>query len=200
MKRFLPIATAAAALVLSACVDTTGISAELKRTSHPSTDPAAIVKVVEFADLQCPACKSAHTAIVKPVIEKYGKKIRYDFMHFPLRTIHPFALSAAEASECAADQGKFWEFVDLDFQNQEKLNKLVLSEWARTLGLDMDLFTRCLDSGIKRDAILEEYNKAKGVGVTGTPTFFVNGQKVESSAAAIGAAIDAALAAPGQQL
>lgn len=200
MKRFLPLVTVAAALALSACVDTTGLSGDLKRTAHPLSDPNATVTVAEFADLQCPACKAAHTQIVKPVLEKYGKKIRYDFMHFPLRTIHPYALTAAEAAECAADQGKFWEFLDVNFENQDKLNKLVVLDWAQQLGLDMEVYTRCVQSGIKRDAILEEYNKAKGVGVTGTPTFFVNGQRVESNPASIGAAIDAALAAPAQQL
>lgn len=200
MKRFLPLIAATAAIALAACVDTTGLSSELKRVSHPSTNPNASVIVAEFADLQCPACRSAQDQIVKPMLEKYGTKIRYDFMHFPLRGIHPYALSAAEASECAADQGKFWEFIDLDFTNQDKLTTGQLSVWAKDLGLDMDLFDRCLKSNIKRSAILAEYNKAKGVGVTGTPTFFVRGQRVESNLAAISAAIDAALANPGQKL
>jgi protein-disulfide isomerase len=200
MKRLLPIILSASAVLLTACTDTTGISAESSRTVHPSTNPGAIVKVVEFADLQCPACRGAHASIVKPLIEKYGMKIRYDFMHFPLQTLHPYALKAAEAAECAADQKKFWEFIDHNYTNQEKLNKDVLKDWAQELGLDVDLFGRCLDSGIKRDGILDEYQKGKGVGVAGTPTFYVNGQKVESGLAEISAAIDTALANPGQKL
>jgi protein-disulfide isomerase len=200
MKRLLPLIASASAVLLTACVDTTGISAESSRTAHPSTSPAAIVTVAEFADLQCPACRSAHESIVKPLIEKYGTKIRYDFMHFPLQTLHPYALRAAEASECAADQKKFWEFIDMNYTNQEKLNQDALAEWAQQLGLDMDLFGRCTDSHIKRDAILDEYQKGKDVGVSGTPTFFVNGKKVDSGLAELSAAIDAALANPGQKL
>ena len=200
MKRLLPIIVSVSALALAACVDTTGLSDTLSRTAHPNTDPNAAVQVAEFADLQCPACRAAHDQIVKPLIAKYGKKIRYDFMHFPLRTMHPYALSAAEASECAADQGKFWEFVDLNYANQDKLNKDVFAEWGQQLGLEADTFDRCIRSGIKRDAILEEYEQGKQVGVAGTPTFYVNGQKVESGMEELSKAIDAALASPTQRL
>jgi protein-disulfide isomerase len=199
MKRLLPLIASVSAVVLAACTDTTGLSSELKRTAHPSTDPGAIVQVVEFADLQCPACRAAHEQVVKPLVAKYGKKIRYDFMHFPLR-MHPYALLAAQASECAADQGKFWEYVDVNYANQDKMSKDIIREWAQSIGVDMALFDRCLDSGIKEDAIVEEYEKGQGVGVSGTPTFFVNGKKVESGLSEISAAIDAALAQPGQKL
>jgi len=198
MKRLLPLLAFSLALV--ACTDTTGISESLKRTAHPATDPNATVHVAEFADLQCPACRGAHETIVKPLIAKYGKKIRYDFMHFPLQTLHRYALEAAQASECAADQGKFWEFVDIDYTNQDELNSETLKRWAKDLGLATDLFDRCLDSGIKRKAILDEYNKGKDAGVNGTPTFFVNGQRVESGLTELSTAIDAALKAPGQKL
>jgi protein-disulfide isomerase len=200
MKRFLPIIVSASALALAACVDTTGLSESLSRNAHPNTDPNAVVQVAEFADFQCPACRAAHEQIVKPIIAKYGKKIRYDFMHFPLRSIHPYALSAAEASECAADQGKFWEFVDINYANQDKLNKDVFADWGKQLGLDVDTFDRCIRSGIKRDAILAEYEQGKEVGVAGTPTFYVNGKRVESGVEELSAAIDAALASPTQKL
>lgn len=200
MKRLLPLVAVSSLFLLSACVDTTGISADSSRVSHPSTNPSAAVRVAEFADLQCPACKAAHTNVVQPILEKYGMRIRYDFVHFPLRTIHPNALTAAEASECAADQGKFWEFVDLNFANQNTLSADSVKQWAQQLGLDMDLFNRCLDSGIKRDGILAEYDQGKTAGVTGTPSFFVNGVRVESSVSALSEAIDAALAQPGQRL
>ncbi len=199
MRRFI-LASLSFAFLAACGVDTTGLSAELKRTSHPGTDANATVQVVEFADLQCPACKAAHETITTPLVAKYGTKIRLDFMHFPLQALHPYALAAAQASECSADQGKFWEFLDVNYMNQKDLNTANLTKWAQSLGLDMDLFDRCLRSGIKKDAILDEYKKGQGVNVRGTPTFFVNGQQVESSAAAIGAAIDAALANPGQKL
>ena len=199
MKRLLLLASLSIALV--ACgKDTTGLSASSKRMANPKTDPNAAVQVVEFGDLQCPACKSAYQGIVTPLIEKYGKKIRFDFLHFPLQTLHQYALKAAEASECAADQGKFWEFLDTDYVNQEKLNTDMLSQWAKDLGLDTNLFGRCLSSGIKKDEILAEYKKGQGVGVNGTPTFFVNGKKVDAGLAELSAAIDASLANPGQKL
>lgn len=193
MKKFSSLLPALAlVLTLTACVDTTGISAESSRTPHPSTEANATVTVTEYGDLQCPSCKAAQDLVVKPLIAKYGKQIRFEYAHFPLQTLHPYAMIAAEASECAADQGKFWEFIDLVFTNQASLSRDAIQGWAQELSLDMDLFGRCLDSHIKRPAILEEYNEGRDRGVGGTPTFFVNGTKVESTLDAISAAVDQA--------
>jgi protein-disulfide isomerase len=201
MKRLLPLIASASFILVACGVDTTGLSAKSSRTAHPETSANAAVQVVEFGDLQCPACKGAHETVVKPLIAKYGKQIRYDYMHFPLQTLHPYALIAAQASECAADQGKFWQFVDTDYTNQDQLNRDIVKQWAKDIGVgDQALFERCLDSGIKKDEILEEYQKGKDVGVQGTPTFFVNGKKVESGLSELSAAIDAALKAPAQKL
>ena len=203
MKQLTTLLASVSFLTLAACVDTTGLSATSSRTAHPNTDPNAAVTVVEFADLQCPACQSAHEQIVKPLIAKYGTRIRYDFMHFPIQTLHPYALIAAQASECAADQGKFWEFLDLNYQNQDQLNKTVIYTWAQTLGLDSNLFSRCVKSGIKKDGIIDEYQNAKTLGVTGTPTFFVNGVKIPSeqtSLTGISTVIDQALQTATQRL
>lgn len=194
------ILTLVLSLALTACVDTTGISADSSKTPHPSTDANASVTVTEYGDLQCPSCKAAQDLVVKPLIAKYGKQIRFQFSQFPLSAIHPYALIAAEASECAADQGKFWEYVDMTFANQTSLSAASLSKWAVDLGLDMDLFTRCTKSHIKRSGILTEYRNGQQLGVGGTPTFFVNGKKVESTVAAISAAIDAAKAGVGSRL
>jgi hypothetical protein len=98
--------------LLAACVDTTGLTSTIHTDVHPSTSQNALVTVTEYADLQCPACRSAHATLVQPLIAKYGTKIAYDYRHFPLTSIHRYAMEAAEASECAADQGKFWEFMD----------------------------------------------------------------------------------------
>lgn len=197
-KRLLLTAVSAALLV--GCVDTTGLSETSSKGPHPKTNANAAVVVAEYADFQCPACRAAQTAIVAPLIEQMGSKIRYEFHHFPIRSLHRYALEAAEASECMADQGKFWEFTDLDYAKQEDLNSDELLVWAKDLGADMDTFERCIDSGIKRDTVLAEYEAAKALGVTGTPTFFVNGQRVESDLEAIKAAIDAASKGTMQQL
>lgn len=187
-------------LTLVACVDTTGLSAESAKTQHPSTDANAIVTLTEYGDLQCPACRSAYTLLDQPIVQKYGKKIRFEFKHFPLTSIHQYALAAAEASECAADQGKFWEFIDLTYTEQEKLNNDQLDVWGKQLGLDMDLFDRCRKSHIKRDVIMAEYDAGKALGVNGTPSFFVNGERVESTTEAITAAIDSQLGSAATRL
>jgi len=197
-KRLLPLF---AVLALSACVDTTGLSGDTSRTPHPGSNPNAAVVVQEWADLQCPACRSAHEIIVKPLMETQGSRIRYEFKQFPLVSIHRYALDAAEASECAADQGKFWEFIDLDYTEQEKLTKDIFEDWGKTIGIaDIALFNRCIDSHIKRDMILDEYEAGRALGVQGTPTFFVNGQKVDSTLEAITTAIDTAIGAGANML
>jgi len=164
-------------LILSACINKEGLSAE--STKPPTGNANSSILVEEFADLQCPACRGAHTQIVQPLLTKYGQNIRYEFRHFPLSQIHAFAQEAAEASECAADQGKFWEFVNDTYENQELLSRDDIITRAEKIGVsDMDLFRRCVQSRIKRDAVLNEYKDGHGRGVRGTPTFFVSGERV----------------------
>lgn len=198
MKYSLPLSLSL--LLLVACVDKTGLSADSTKIPHPKTNANAVAVVTEYGDFQCPACKSAYTLIDKPLVEKYGTQIRFDFMHFPLTSIHQHAMEAAEASECAADQGKFWEFVDLDYTNQDQLSSSAIDDWGKQLGLDMDLFKRCRASHIKRKAILAEYDAGTKLGVNGTPTFFVNGVKVPSTMGDISAEIDKALGSAGKNL
>jgi protein-disulfide isomerase len=187
-------------LALTACVDTTGLSAESSKTVHPATDANAIVTLTEYADLQCPACRAAFAQLTEPLVAKYGKQIRFEFKHFPLTSIHRYAMESAEAAECAADQGKFWELVGLIYTEQEKLTSAQLDVWGEQLKLDMDLYGRCRDSHIKRDVIMEEYDAGKALGVSGTPTFFVNGERVGSSTEELVGAIDAVLGSPGMRL
>lgn len=163
-------------------------------SSRPSKGNAnATVVVEEYADLQCPACAAAHTQVTAPLLEKYSKDIRFEFNHFPLRSIHRFALDAAEMSECAADQGKFWEFVDLAYEKQRDLGFEALMDWAEVIGLDTDLAERCWKSHSKRDIVLEDYKKGRDRDVAGTPTFFVNGQRVQTGVDTLSEAIDAAI-------
>ncbi len=178
---------------LAACVDTTGLTATIHTDLHPRTSQNALVTVTEYADLQCPACRSAHGAVIQPLIEKYGTQIGYDYRHFPLASIHRYAMEAAEAAECAGDQGKFWEFIDTSYVNQKDLSSVVLRTWAKELALDVDLFDRCVDSHIKRKAIQASYDEGIARGVGGTPTIFVNGQKAVATLDDLSEAIDAAL-------
>ena len=89
---------------LAACVETTGLTATIHTDLHPRTSQNALVTVTEYADLQCPACRSAHGAVIQPLIEKYGTQIGYDYRHFPLASIHRYAMEAAEAGASAAGQ------------------------------------------------------------------------------------------------
>jgi len=180
-------------IVLTACVDTTGLTSTIHTDVHPKTSRSALVTVTEYADLQCPACQRAHQVLTKPLIEKYGTKIAYDFRHFPLSSIHRYAMEAAEAAECAGDQGKFWEFVDTGYEHQKDLSSDALRAWGKDLGLNTELFGRCIDSHIKRKAIQASYDEGVAKGVQGTPTYFVNGQQTTATLEELSAAIDAAL-------
>lgn len=154
---------------------------------------------MEFADLQCPACQTANESLKKPLLAKYGTRVRFEFRHFPLQSIHRYALPLAEASECAADQGKFWEFIDLAYAKQSQTS-FVGDAVAEELQLDMELFTRCTKSRIKKGLILSEFEEGKKLSVQGTPTFFVNGQKVNSNLDALSRAIEAAERADAARL
>lgn len=180
-------------ILLAGCgVDTTGLSEQSSR--GPTGNPNALVTVTEYGDLQCPACKSAYDLINKPLLAQYGDKIRFEFKHFPLQTIHEHAMEAAQAAECAADQGKFWEFLDTDYEHQADLSSGQLRTWAGDLKLDTALFDRCVSSGIKQKTVQADYDEGEAKGVNSTPTYYVNGQKTtDNSLTSLSAAIDAAL-------
>jgi len=192
MKRLLFLA---ASLLCVGCSSATTVS---NRT--PKGNPNAAVVVEEYADIQCPACRAAHEGITKQLIQTYGDRIRFDFMHFPLRSIHRYALEAAEASECAADQGKFWEFVDTAYKNQRELNSDVLPEWARQVGVNVPQFEQCIKSHARRNTVLADYTRGRERDVGGTPTFFVNGKQVQTGFDTVSAAIDAELERLTQRL
>jgi len=176
-------------ILLSAC--SSGISKESSRP--PKGNPDGLVLVEEYAEFECPYCAPTHFGVVVPLIEAYGNLVRYEWKHFPLRSIHRYAMDAAEASECAADQGKFWEFVDIAFDRQDELSYDGLLEWARALQLDVGLFERCWKSHAKRAVVLEDYEEGRQRGVNGTPTFFVNGKEVPAGFDTISAAVEETL-------
>ena len=184
--------TLSAALLFTACGEVE-VSSRL-----PAGNANAPITVMEFADLQCPACRAAHAQTTLPLIEQYGDKIRFEFRHFPLSTIHPYALSAAVASECAADQGKFWEFIDHNYEYQEDLSIEALNTWGEELGLDMDAYKSCRRSNGKKKLVLAEYKEGRDLGVQGTPTYFVNG--VQTSRADLTSTIEAEIGSVLQNL
>jgi protein-disulfide isomerase len=137
-------------------------------------DPKAIVTIVEFADFQCPYCKQTE-ATLKDLLTKYPGQIKIAFRDFPLSSIHPYAEEAAEASRCAAKQGKYWEFHDALFANQDKLEQAQLRATAQQLGLDERAFQSCLASGESKAQILQDQEDGRKAGISSTPGFFING-------------------------
>ena len=140
----------------------------------PSRGPdSAEVTIVEFGDFQCPFCGRV-TPTLDQIEKRYGDRVRIVFKHLPL-TIHPKALAAHAAAEAAHRQGRFWEMHDAIFAKQRELEPAKLAEHARQLGLDMEKFQADLSSPELMDRIDADAAEARGLGVTGTPAFFVNG-------------------------
>ncbi|HEY2290231.1 MAG TPA: thioredoxin domain-containing protein [Thermoanaerobaculia bacterium] len=146
----------------------------------PAKGPAnAPVTIVEFSDFQCPFC-SRLTPTLAEVEKKYGNKVRLVFRQYPL-PFHQNAQKAAEASLCAADQGKFWELHDAMFGNQAELGVDQLKAKAASLGLNADKFNKCLDSGEKNEAIQADIKAGSAAGVNGTPAMFINGRFINGA-------------------
>jgi protein-disulfide isomerase len=135
----------------------------------------APVTLVEYGDFECPNCKQA-TPAVKLLLERFDGRVRFAYRHFPLEDVYPHALLAAEAAECAAAQGKFWQMHDLLFDNQEHLKPKQLHGYAERLGLDMALYTAEMDDHVYLQRVREHIDSGLKSGVRGTPGFFVNGR------------------------
>jgi protein-disulfide isomerase len=146
---------------------------EVAATGPARGDPKAAVTVVEFADFQCPYSRDA-AALLARLVQEYGGKVRVVFRQFPVDA-HPQARRAAEASLCAAEQGKFWELHDRMFADQGKLGKDDLRATAREAGLDADRLDACVQGGAKAAAVAADVTAGELAGVQGTPSFFVNG-------------------------
>jgi protein-disulfide isomerase len=154
----------------------------------------APVTVVEYGDLECPNCKQAAPA-VKLLLRRLENQVRFVFRHFPLEEVHPHAELAAEAAECAGEQGKFWEMIDLLFENQQHLKVNHLRSYAERLQLDMAQFTAEMNDHVYLQRVREHQQSGRDSGVRATPTFFVNGriQDVSFGLHALSEAVDAAL-------
>jgi protein-disulfide isomerase len=134
----------------------------------------APVSLVEYGDYQCPYCGVAHP-VVEAVREAAGDALLFVFRHFPLTTIHPYALPAAEAAEAAGAQDAFWPYHDLLFGDQAHLEPPHLVARAAALGLDVERFEADLVAQRHLDRVQAQFLSGVRSGVNGTPTFFVNG-------------------------
>jgi len=159
---------------------------------------SAAVTVVEFTDFQCPSCAAAHPVLDRLVAES-GGRVRLVVRDFPLAQ-HENAFKAAEAAEAAREQGKYWEYADLLFRNQSALAVDNLKQYATALGLDRAKFDAALDTGKYAEQVRRDLFDGQKLGVSGTPTIFVNGRRVRNNSyESLKAAVDAALAAPARQ-
>lgn len=156
------------------------IRVEVAEAGSPAVGPEdAPVKIIEFSDFQCPYCQRVAPTIDR-VKQNYGDKVRIVFRQFPL-PIHDNAQKAAEASLCAAEDGKFWEMHDAMFADIRSLGVDQLKETAAALGLDAAAFAACLDSGKFAAQVAQDLEAGRVAGVSGTPAMFVNGRFVNGA-------------------
>lgn len=147
---------------------------------HVEGEENAPCTLVEYGDYQCPHCGRAYP-IIKKVQKHFGKRLRFVFRNFPLNEIHPQAESAAETAEFAGTQGKYWEMHDLLFENQSRFGPAFFQEAAQKLGLDPAALREALANGTYRTHVRSDFMSGARSGVNGTPTFFINGQRLDGS-------------------
>jgi protein-disulfide isomerase len=140
----------------------------------------AEVTIVKFEDFQCPYCKAVQPNF-EEVLKRYDGKVRLVHKDLPLDELHPQARQAAEAARCADDEGKFWEYHDKLYASSPKAAPEDLKFYARDLGLKQDSFDKCLTTGKYKAAIQKDMNEAASLGLTGTPTFFINGRELSGA-------------------
>lgn len=142
--------------------------------------PVAPIVIVEFGDFECPFCREA-APIVKELSQRYPEAVRLVYRHFPVVDIHQNALAAAEAAACAEVQGKFWAYHDGLFQAQDQLGEELYQALARSLALNLEDFNRCREQHLTLTAIRADFEAGAKAGVRGTPTWFVNGHRLEGA-------------------
>lgn len=148
------------------------------RLRGPQTAP---VEIVEFSDFQCPACKKAQP-VLADLLARYPDQVKLIFKHFPLRG-HPWALLAHQAAECAHREGRFWDYHDRLYAEQEHWSKSTnpaedFLRYAREVGLELEPFASCLTREEVRQAILADKREGQKLKISSTPTFFINGTRI----------------------
>jgi protein-disulfide isomerase len=148
---------------------------------HIQGNTKSDIVIVEFGDYQCPYCGAAYP-ILKEMMNEFGHQLQFVFRNFPLSEIHPFARPAALAAEAAALQGRFWEMHDAIFEHQQYLSEPFLLQLAEKLSLNMDHFTKDMQSQKLADKVDSDFESGMRSGVNGTPAFFVNDKKFNGDA------------------
>ncbi|MCA9350175.1 thioredoxin domain-containing protein [Candidatus Nomurabacteria bacterium] len=160
-------------------------SSEASVSNHSKGGNSKDVEIVAYSDFQCPVC-AQFFPIESQVTEKYKDQIKFTFRHFPLDTIHPNARAAHRAAEAAGKQNKFFEMHDLIYQNHSAWEtsqnaKTFFDEYAKSLGLNMDQFNKDYSSEIVNSTINADKQEGTKRGVQGTPTYYINGDKIENT-------------------
>lgn len=161
---------------------------EVTKDDHVRGDFNAPITLVEYSDTECPFCKRFHPTMLR-VLEEYPGKVRWVYRHFPLTQIHPKAPKEAEATECASEQDKFWEYLDRLFEVTPSNNNLDLAELpkiAGSVGLNVAKFTQCLESGKYAKRVEQDLQDAISAGSQGTPNTILidaEGEKTSISGA-----------------
>lgn len=144
-------------------------------TNRPTLgDPDALVTVVELTDYECPFCKRHNDTVLPRLLSEYGDRIRYVAINFPLTHIHPSAFSASLSAECAHQQDRFWQYRRELFASENGLNIQNLLLIAEQIDLDMVMFETCIKSSDIQAVVDQDILISESLGVTGTPTFFIN--------------------------
>lgn len=154
-------------------------------TNHVSGEGKKNVTLIEYGDFQCPACGSYYP-IVKQLKEQYKEDIIFQFRNFPLTQIHPNAMASHRAAEAADKQGKFWEMHDTLYENQDAWESAsnpssIFESYAGSLGLNIDQYRQDVASSETNDRINADIKAGQALGATSTPTFVLDGKKIEEN-------------------
>lgn len=137
-------------------------------------NPDAPITIVEFSDFQCPYCYQAYFT-TKKLLAKYGEKVRLSYRDMPVAGVEADPNGTAAAARCAGEQGKYWEYHDMLFENQDDVSPRAFLDFAKGLNLDGAKFEACLKSAKFHDSIQKDFQDGLQLGITGTPYFFING-------------------------
>lgn len=148
-------------------------------SDHKAGNPNAAVTLVEYGDFECSHCAAAHP-LVKRLLEEYGQDLCFVFRHFPLEKSHPMAMMAAVAAEAAGKQNKFWEMFDRIYEDQANLSGDNLLFYAKSLGLDLEQFAADWKDEDLSNHVEQDFESGIRSGVNGTPSFFLNGIKIDT--------------------
>lgn len=160
------------------------VDQNVKRTNVQTDDDPSLgpdnapITIVEFSDYQCPYCTKWYTEVFNQLMTDYKGKIRFVYRDFPLYSIHPQSQSAAEAANCAGEQGAYWQFHDALFSEKYGLGTDAYNNYAKDLGLNTEQFSKCLSERRFKAEVEADFKYASKIGVSSTPTFFVNGLAV----------------------